>query len=83
MVHNSKARIKALEQFIIQNVCEERSSFEVSDVKRDGTVFVRFRSITEVSATHAMTAFQDAMNESKKDYVITDVNKVRLPLAQF
>ncbi len=83
MVPHGKARLKALEQFILANATVYSSAFEISDVKGDGTVFVRFRSSPVYSAISIAEAFRDALNGHKLQFVQTDDNKFRLALDQF
>lgn len=83
VVHDSKARTKALVQFILANATGHRTSFEVSDVKADGTVFVRFRSSPHVPAIVLAESFRDALNGLKLQFVQTEDTKFRLALDQF
>jgi hypothetical protein len=83
MVHNSKALIAALANFIVFHLEMSKSLFEISDVKRDGTVFVKFRSDDAAAAATYTESFGQALQFAKKDYVQTDDNKVRLSLEQF
>lgn len=83
MVHNSKQRVKALEDFIYANVIGHRTAFQVSDVKQDGTVFVRFRSAHIWSAMDITRSFTQELTRLGKAFVQTDDNKVRLALDQF
>jgi hypothetical protein len=87
MVHHSNARIQNLTKFILHNVADYKSHFEVSDVKQDGTVFVRFKSVE--AGTYRGTAselagrFFRALTEARYTFVQVDVGKFRLPLDQF
>jgi hypothetical protein len=83
MVHNSKALLKSLEQFILDNVTGHRSAFEVSGVKQDGTVFVRFRSSPVESSLQLAFNFIHALNNRNAQFVQTDDCKFRLALDQF
>lgn len=83
VVHNSKARTQALVAFILGNVTGHRSAFEVSDVKGDGTVFVRFRSSPHEPAITLAEAFRDALGGSGLLFVQTEDTKFRLALDQF
>jgi hypothetical protein len=83
MVHDSKARTKALVQFILANACGHRTSFEVSDVKSDGTVFVRFRSSPHDPAVFLAEEFSRALNAQGLQFVQTEDTKFRLALDQF
>lgn len=83
MVHNSKALLKSLESFILQNVVAQRSAFDVSGVKADGTVFVRFRSTDTASATQLAFDFIDHLSRRRARYTQTDDHKFRLPIDQF
>lgn len=84
MVHYSNARIETLTRFIMDNVpgCT-RSAVEVSPVKRDGTVFVKFRSSAEATAVQLTSSFAEALLAAGKAHVPIDVNKIRVPLEQF
>lgn len=82
-VFASKARIKTLERFLFDEVIERPQAFEVSDVKGDGTVFVRFRSVTEASATACAKSFREACEGRGILYTQTEENKFRLALDQF
>lgn len=82
-VHNSKALTKALIDFILANATGHRTSFEVSDVKQDGTVFVRFRSSPHDPAICLAESFRDALNARGLLFVQTEDTKFRLALDQF
>lgn len=82
-VHNSKALAKALEAFILANVTGHRTSFDVSDVKQDGTVFVRFRSTPHDPAIFLAETFRDALSGRGLQFVQTEDTKFRLALDQF
>lgn len=83
MVHNAKALTKALEAFVLENVSGHRTSFQVSDPKSDGTVFVRFRSSPCDPAVVLAGGFSRALSARNLAFVQTEDNKFRLPLAQF
>lgn len=83
LVHGSKARTKALVRFILDNVSGHRTSFEVSPVKGDGTVFVRFRSSPHDPAIFLAEAFRDALGGHGLRFVQTEDTKFRLALDQF
>jgi hypothetical protein len=83
MVHNSKARIKVLEDWLYANVIGHRSAFEVSDVKQDGSVFIRFRGIHIWSSMELARMCGKELLQAGKTYVQTDDNKLRLALDQF
>ncbi len=83
VVHDSKARTKALVQFILENATGHRTSFEVSDVKGDGTVFVRFRSSPHDPAIVLAETFSRALNAQNLQFVQTEDTKFRLALDQF
>jgi hypothetical protein len=82
-VHNAKSLTKALVSFILENATGHRTSFDVSDVKGDGTVFVRFRSSPHDPAVVLAEGFSRALNARNMAFVQTDDNKFRLPLEQF
>ena len=81
MLHYSQLRLLNLKHFIVQHAPVH--SVEVSDVKRDGTVTVKFRSSTEVSANTWTECFVKALVGTNRRYEQTDTNKVRLALSQF
>jgi hypothetical protein len=83
MVHNSKARISNLKTFIQMQVCPQQALFEVSDVKQDGTVTVKFRSGGHVAATELARRFIEMMEvTSRRLYGVSDV-QFKLALDQF
>lgn len=58
--------------------------FEVSDVKSDGTVFVRFKSTIEgLAATTAADVFERQMKADERMFLRTDDVKFRLALEEF
>ncbi len=81
--HGSAAQLRDLTGFILDRVVGSRTSFEVSDVKRDGTVFVRFRSGQGHSATYLIDNFVIALNRHAVAHALPDENKVRLSLKAF
>lgn len=83
VVHDCRARAKALAQFIIERADCHRTSFELSDVKGDGTVFVRFRSSTQAPAIVHAESFRDALNAGGILFDQTEDTKFRLALDQF
>jgi len=87
MVHNSNARIEVLSAFILEHVADYRSHFEISDVKQDGTVFVKFRGTAAGSfgATPQTLGqrFGEALKNTNRLFQQLDVHKFRLALDQF
>jgi hypothetical protein len=83
MVHNSKARVRTLAEFIMENVCGHHTSFEISDIKQDGTVFVKFRSSTTDPAIMLANGFAEALNAGDRSFARTEECKFRLALDQF
>lgn len=81
MVHDSKARLRVLNAFIRDAV--PGATVEVSDVKRDGTVFVRFKSGRGSPCDHAVATFVQALRNNGHAFVPHDENQIRLPLQQF
>lgn len=75
--------MKSLEAFIMPAVTHWRFAFEISDVKSDGTVFVRFRSTANQSSISLAEAFRDALSGLGMLFEQTDDNKFRLALDQF
>lgn len=82
-VHDSKVRTRTLVQFILENVTGRYVSFDVSGVKRDGTVFVRFRSTPHDPAIILAKSFRDALNGHGLLFLQTEDTKFRLALDQF
>lgn len=83
MVPNSKERMHALEVFIFHHVTIAWSCFEVSDVKKDGTVFVKFRSGPGATASELSRRFSKALLDTGYQFVQPEDVKFRLPLTQF
>jgi hypothetical protein len=83
MFHNSRAMKQDLVDFITAHVTGHRVAFDLSNVKGDGSVTVRFRSSTEESSDELSYRFHAALNARMMDFVQTDDNKFRVPLAQF
>jgi len=83
MVHNSKALIQVLLQFILKVVTGHRTAVEVSPVKADGTVFIKFRSSPVESASELSYRFVEQLNLKRIQFVQTDDHKFRLALDQF
>jgi hypothetical protein len=83
MVHDSKARVQTLSSIIMGNVTGHRTSFSISSVKGDGTVFVRFRSSPYDSAAFLAQEFSRVM--SARDITFTQLEDVqfRLSIDQF
>lgn len=83
MVHDSHRLLTALDAFIRERVTPNRHAYEVSDVKSDGTVFIKFRSAGDMSADGHATVFTQAL--STKAYLFTRPTAVqfRLALDQF
>lgn len=67
--HGAKNATKRLEEFILMNVIGWKSSFIISDVKRDGMVFVRFRSSPFTSAFEMVDQFRRLLCSNKVEYV--------------
>jgi hypothetical protein len=83
MVPNSHERLHALDVFIFHHVTINWSLFEVSNVKKDGTVFVKFKSGVRVSASELSKLFLRALESTGYSYTQPDDVKFRLPITQF
>ncbi len=83
MVHHAKARTQALSKFILDNVVGHKTAFEISDVKQDGTVFVKFRSYMEWPAMSLASDFNRALCRSNLLFTQTSDKQIRLALDQF
>ncbi len=84
MVPFANASIKELTQFIKEHVTEGSTmSFEVSDPKSDGTVFVRFKSMGEVPAQFLVERFVAALTVATLQFSQIDNVRFRLALIQF
>jgi hypothetical protein len=85
-VHNARAKLRALEGFVarsVQHLTGDRNAFQLSDVKGDGTVFVRFRSTDKVSSINLAETFRDALNGLSIRFEQTDDTKFRASLDAF
>lgn len=83
MIHDSRRLVQNLIDFISANVTPHGTAFDVSGVKGDGTVAVRFRSSIVESSNELAYRFGAALNARKLQFVQTDDCKFRLALAQF
>jgi hypothetical protein len=83
MVHHSKSRIQHLTQFIIANVAAATNAFVISDVKQDGTVFVKFRSAGDRSGMDLAQEFNAALWRGQLKFTQLDDRTIRLALDQF
>lgn len=81
-VHDSRARLRALRSFLL-TLGMSPAAFEVSDVKGDGTVFVRFRSVDGESSNELGERFQEALEGHGLPYMMPEVTKFRIELARF
>ena len=83
MVHDSTARVRTLAEFIIENVGCHKSVFDISAVKRDGTVFVKFISSTVDPASWYVRLFREALVTSNRQFEEPGPRQFRLALNQF
>lgn len=83
MVHDSKARIQSLAAFINEHVKCRKSVFDISAVKRDGTVFVRFTSSTVDPASWYVRLFREALVASGRVFEEPGPCQFRLAIDQF
>lgn len=83
MVAHRKALTTELVSFIMSNVVGHRTAFEVSDVKRDGTVFVKFRSYMNWAGADLAAEFNRALWKDGKLFTQTSDVQFRLRLDQF
>lgn len=83
MVHNSKAKIEALVTFVKEATSAPNNSFEVSDVKQDGSVFVRFRSSDTRSASDYADTMNVALTRAGRPFEQTTDVRLRVPLDGF
>ena len=83
MVHDSKARVRTLAEFIKENVGCQKSVFDISAVKRDDTVFVRFTSSTVDPASWYVRLFREALVASGRVFEEPGPCQFRLALDQF
>jgi hypothetical protein len=81
MVHHSKSRRQNLTKFIMANVAD--AAFEVSDVKRDGSVFVRFRTHLGCPGATMAADFSAALRRGMFQFTQTSDIQIRLTLDQF
>lgn len=80
IVHNSRVKLQVLSRLIHRNVPE--CAFELSDVKRDGTVIVRFKSTRTISSEEAQELLSGHLLTSGLRFEIPVAGQVRLPLDQ-
>lgn len=83
MVHDSKARVRTLAAFIIENVGCRKTVFDISAVKRDHTVFVKFSSSTVDPASWYVRLFREALVASGRAFEEPAPCQFRLALDQF
>jgi len=83
MVHDSKARVRTLAGFIREHVSHNTSVFDISGVKRDGTVFVKFSSSTVDPASWYVRLFREALEGSNRLFEQPAPCQFRLALDQF
>lgn len=84
MVHHSKARVQALEQLILSNIIAQRAAFDISGIKRDNTVFVKFKSSPAAAKAACVLAqeFSHALLLLGVSFTRPDDHLVRLDLQQ-
>lgn len=85
VVHNKHARLEALNEMIsdaLVVLCVANASklIEVSDVKRDGTIFIRFKSFDSTSAIEATEAFGQYLTNVKIAFEQVDDVRIRMTL---
>lgn len=78
-IHNKKERVTALHH-IVESASGVKSSFELSDVKRDETVFVRFRSVDDCPAVTIACRVAKSLMTSGHEFTQIDDNKLRIKL---
>jgi len=82
MVANSRKLTRNLQAYIRTHVTMS-SCYELSDTKRDGTVFVRFRSSEETDSDTLSSLFSFALLNDNKFFSQVDDRTFRVPLNQF
>lgn len=83
MIHNSKQLTRNVHAFIRTHVTMD-GCYDVSDVKQDGTVFIRFRSSETRSSMEHAELFNRALHSLVTgEWVQTDDRTFRVPLEQF
>lgn len=83
MVHNSKARLASLRAFLLTQVTVPSECFEVSDVKADDTVIVRFKSSSRCSAREFLAEFNSVMELTGRTCYGHGEDRLRFKLDQF
>lgn len=68
IVVGAKRRVKAVKELLRSRITDDRSSYDVSDVKRDGTLFVRFHSTNSAPARITAAAFEAVLIEMKVEF---------------
>ena len=83
MVPFSKSRVRTLTGFIREHVSHNTSVFDISGVKADGTVFVKFTSSTVDPASWYVRLFREALVASNRQFEQPAPCQFRLALDQF
>jgi hypothetical protein len=83
MVHNSKAKQAAFRRLIeaASGLSLGQAPFEMSGVKRDNTVFVRFKSSNVIDAVTLMERVATTLTQQGYDFTQVDDVRIRFPLS--
>ena len=81
-VHNKKARMEDLYSLIsaVSGLPLGAPAWQLSDVKQDGTVFVRFRSLEDHPASTITDRVESGLFDRGYEFTRTDDNKLRVRL---
>ena len=82
VVHDSRARLRALRSFLL-SLGMPSETFEVSDVKGDGTVFVRLRSGKGESSLGLAKTLEGAFSRLGLPYEMPTMTQFRFELERF
>lgn len=75
IVHNKHERVARLLTMIV-----DLSSCRVSDVKRDGTIVIRFLSTNAISAIELTESFREHLTSNRIEFVQVDDVRLRFQL---
>ena len=83
MVHDSGERVKRLHTMIHEELAILKCCVEVSDVKSDDTVTVKFKSSTGIPAQTLDWAFSVSLKERGIEHTYSEQDyKFRIPIRQ-
>lgn len=83
VINNKKDRLEALESHLREALGDSANkSCKLSSVKRDGTVTVRVRSLTDVSSHELIVMVEDHLRSCNVEFERTDACKLKIALPE-